>query len=465
MRAVTIPKSLFTAETQFPDVTMRNKKQQLVIGLDFGTAFTKVVIGETRQAYGVHFSKFGDEGNQYLLPAAMAIDSSGICILNLDSPKAREVRDLKMRMLQGDFSLDSKAESVAYLALVLQYSRKWLFSKQKRIYGRNYLDWNLNVGLPTHNYHDEELVQAYRDIVHCAWVVSVTNSNVNLEFAKRVLEGKEDTGSNQDRFIHPDAIGLFPEFVAQVTGYVRSPQRQEDLHALMDVGAGTVDVTVFNVYHRDGEDFYPIFSKSVKNLGVFFHTRFRLEELKYQGGWTPHAQDRALSNREFAKKVRISQQQLAEIDRPFRAKVSKQLNDELRYTKEKRYRMSRRWEEGVPIFLCGGGANVELYSGLIDNLEERGNPFRIIRKGLPKPERLQASRLRAENFDRLSVAYGLSFDAFDIGEIEKADEIEDDTDTVSVTETKGGPIFCPVCNGTGGAMAHGCYKCGGRGLI
>ena len=52
-----------------------------------------------------------------------------------------------------------------------------------------------------------------------------------------------------------------------------------------------------------------------------------------------------------------------------------------------------------------------------------------------------------------------------VGEIEKADEIEDITDGPSVTATKGGSTFCPICNGTGGAMAHGCYKCGGTGMI
>lgn len=465
IKSVTTPKSLFVEETQFPDVTKRNRKQQLIIGLDFGTAFTKVVIGESRQAYGVHFSKFGDEQNPYLLPAAMAVDSAGFCSLGLESPKSRRVGDLKMRLLEGDYSLDSKAESVAYLALVLQYSRKWLFSKQKRIYGQNYLDWNLNVGLPTHNYHDAKLVQAYRDIVHCAWVVSVTTSSINLGFAKRVLEGKEDASTRQDRLIHPDAIGLFPEFVAQVTGYVRSPQRQEDLHALMDVGAGTVDVTVFNVHERDGDDFFPVFAKSVKNFGVFFHTKFRLKKLQYKGRWTQNPQDKALTDREFAKKVRVSQQRLFEVDSPFRRKVFNQLIEQLRYTKDKRYPKSPRWEEGIPIFLCGGGANVDLYSGLINSLEESGKPFRIIRQGLPKPERLKASRLRADNFDRLSVAYGLSFDAFDLGEIGKADEIEDITDNANVSRSNGGTTFCPICNGTGGAMAHGCYKCGGSGLI
>ena len=50
--------------------------------------------------------------------------------------------------------------------------------------------------------------------------------------------------------IEDDEISLFPEFLAQIAGYVRSPGRQADLHMLVDVGAGTMDATTFNVHVR-----------------------------------------------------------------------------------------------------------------------------------------------------------------------------------------------------------------------
>ena len=49
----------------------------------------------------------------------------------------------------------------------------------------------------------------------------------------------------------------------------------------------------------------------------------------------------------------------------------------------------------------------------------------IVDKTLPKPEDLKNSDLRAEIFDRLAVAYGLSFDSFDIGHIVPPAEIND----------------------------------------
>ena len=48
-----------------------------------------------------------------------------------------------------------------------------------------------------------------------------------------------------EQLLPDDRISAFPEFSAQVTGYVQSPSRQEGLHATADVGGGTLDVTIF----------------------------------------------------------------------------------------------------------------------------------------------------------------------------------------------------------------------------
>lgn len=460
--SMTTSKSLFTAKTQFDGVSKRARKQQLVIGLDFGTAYSKVVIGEVRQAHAVHFAKFGSRDNPYLLPATFSVNESGVCTLDLEAPGTAPVNDLKMRILQGDYSLESKAACIVYIALMLRYVRKWLFSKHKRVYGGNYLDWNLNVGLPAHNYHDDDLVKTYREIVEFAWLASVSPGDVSFQLARDCLSETVDTKSTIGEIISSDAIELFPEFAAQITGYVRSPQRQEDLHALMDVGAGTVDVTVFNIFNHKGEDRFPVFAKSVENLGVHFHTLHRLKVLKFSGRWKPLAQDKALSKREFARKVHCTLRDLAEADRPFRHKISDQLISQLKYTKEKRYPLSRHWTSGIPLFLCGGGANVDFYTEIIDLLEESGKPYRIVRQRLPKPERLKANRLRSGEYDRLSVAYGLSFDAFDIGEIERAGDIED----ISLPGSAGAgiKIICPRCRGTGGPRGNDCLNCGGSGM-
>lgn len=462
---ITGARNLFTSETQLPSASKR-KRRQLIIGLDFGTAFTKVVIGESREAYAVHFSKHGSDENPYLLPGVMYASSTGECQLKPTSPKDNIITDMKMRLLRGKPSIDDSAKCVAYIAIVLRYVRNWLLKHHKDTYAGCWIDWNLNVGLPTENYHDFALVHAYKDIAHASWALSVIDAPITLPRAKEMLSANLDTSGYEDRLIHPDLIGLFPEFVAQVTGYVRSPQRQEGLHTLMDVGAGTVDVTVFNVFENDGDELFPIFAKSVKNFGVYFHVLHRLNELGWTGQWRPHAHDAALTDREFAKKVRTNLNTLSEIDKVFRSGVSKQLNDALRHTKQCRYPGSPAWNTGVPIFLCGGGANAEIYDSLIKQQEENGRPFMITRRHLPRPDRLNASRLKREHFDRLSVAYGLSFDAFDIGEIVKESDVEDISEERRESrraEQTDNWRPCPRCRGNSASLGTNCSTCGGSG--
>ena len=64
--------------TQFPMTKMDAPKQQIVIGLDFGTAFTKVIIGEVRKCYAVPFKNI-KSNNPYLLPCFLNVGKQGMC--------------------------------------------------------------------------------------------------------------------------------------------------------------------------------------------------------------------------------------------------------------------------------------------------------------------------------------------------------------------------------------------------
>ena len=461
--------------TQYPGVSSQYRKQQLVIGLDFGTAFTKVVIGETRVGYAVPFMPYADGRNRYLLPDVFTVEKNGECVLGDGSEPAERFSRLKMRLLEGDHSISNQTEIAAFLALVFRHCRGWLLNTHKATYGDSILDWNINVGLPTETCDDRVMAGTYHNIAQSAWQASIGIGPLFLDSVRRIVErnstARNDGGSDHAKVwepnIHPDAIRLFPEFVAQVTGYVRSPSRQPDLHMLMDVGAGTVDVTIFNVHRTDdGEDKFPIFARSVKRLGVQYLARHRIENSDYSGAWRPSAHDIPPSAHEFARKIGISEDRLNSLDGKFLRQVRDQMHKQLEHTKTKRYPLSEKWHEGIPVFLCGGGANMSLYSCLISPAEGMGTPYehgliyKLKRGYLPKPERLSAEGVEDKDYDRLSVAYGLSFDALDIGEIEKSGDIEDVFE-VDLNRKSG---KCEPCKGTGGSMGQ-CPKCGGSGWV
>lgn len=418
--------------TQFPATSSLSPKQLLTIGLDFGTAFTKVVIGETRTSYAVPFGLKSSE-NPYLLPCILYIDDSGTCALQPLGNSFNAISDLKMKLLDGTAAEQDLIKMVAFIALVFRHTRLWLFDKHRTTYEGRSLDWNVNVGVPTDSYHQEQLVKTYQRITKSAWALSVIPDAVSIHAANQIFTSvsngsyllPERFAGLGERLIHKDAFGLFPEFVAQVAGYVRSPLRKSDLHMMVDVGAGTVDISIFNVHEADGDDIFPIFAKAVKPFGTHFLMKHR--ENKLPSGvnvkWSVH--DRTPSQGEFLQKVNIPMKQLNEIDNNFTMDIGSTVRDLLKHTKEKRYPRSPRWQCGVPTFLCGGGGKVDVYSELIGRFENSNHTYKIKIEKLPQPQRLSAPLLPDNSYDRLSVAYGLSHNAMDIGSIIQASEVKD----------------------------------------
>jgi len=271
----------------------------------------------------------------------------------------------------------------------------------------------------------------------------------------------------RQRLISKDLINLYPEFSVQLVGYVRSHRRQEGLHMLIDVGSGTFDITTFNVYKNEyGEDLYPIFAQEVKPFGAAFLLKHRQNQLHLD---TSDISGKTFSNiagdEEFAKELNISLQKLQSIDKLFHSKIVSLINEIMKYTKEKRYRMDTQWNDGVLTFLCGG-ASIEFYKEIFSKFINHDPPYKISPLRLEIPDDLQAPNMPKDTYDRLSVAYGLSYDPLDIGEIRKKSDVPDDSelgDLVAGNDLVNHQI-CPLCNGTGEPMGR-CRRCNGSGWL
>jgi hypothetical protein len=86
------------------------------------------------------------------------------------------------------------------------------------------------------------------------------------------------------------------------------------------------------------------------------------------------------------------------------------------------------FRDGMDLFLCGGGAKLQFFQQLIDDVEEQLRGYlswdqrvgiRVQR--LPLPANLIAQGLAPDEYDRIAVAFGLSFPAMDLPEIRVAD--------------------------------------------
>jgi len=119
----------------------------------------------------------------------------------------------------------------------------------------------------------------------------------------------------------------------------------------------------------------------------------------------------------------------------------------------------------VPVFLCGGGAGCDFYAEIFLSENGKFSGFPIKAMKLPKPDQLEANGLNDGDYDRLSVACGLSFDPFDIGEIVKeegVDDVSSGNDGSNKMDTNS--AICSRCGGTGGLHSV-CDVCGDSGFI
>ena len=447
----------FGAQTQVAASSTRRSPLTLVIGLDFGTAYTKVVIGEGqgRVRYAVPFDALLKLRNRYLMPSLLATDASGGFHLGQSEKMQKYHHDIKMKLLMGQDDETTRLEAVAFMALVLRYTRYWFFQTHGNAYARHRLEWWLNIGLPSDSWEKSRLSDAYQNMALAAWRLSVADAPIQRETVQQVWRNPETLRLVGEPFDHPDYVAAIPEFVAQITPYVKSTRKQNDLHLLVDVGAGTLDVTTFNAHEWEGEDVFPIFEARVERLGSRYYVAQLLADRQGSVRWDEEESSADLAR--FAQSAGLTRPDFQSRTRQFQNQVKTTIQNVLNMTRSHRYIKSPHWIEGIPTFLCGGGSSIPLYRSVLQT--EVNQTLRLT--SLEKPDSFKADDLPSTDFHRLSVACGLSFSAADIGTIRPRSQVPDDVPVM----TKQKPqefAMCPACRGSGNYGS--CYKCGGSGF-
>ncbi|MGL4580110.1 MAG: hypothetical protein ACRCVP_14585 [Shewanella xiamenensis] len=388
-----------------PNTDPSRRKKALVIGLDFGTAFTKVVVGDITYAYAIPFGKYG-----YLLPSQLYIDKNGNSTLE-KIDVVETLNNLKLSIILSQATDCQYFAVINFLSLVLSYTRKWV--SEQVMYADVNIDWQLNVGLPAVSCDNKSLVSLYKRIVTAAWTLSYAD-NINLSSAKQCWE--------QEGVNLPDALKLmdynlnvFPEFIGQIVGYVQSPARRNYSHLLIDVGAGTLDVVFFTVKQENGEWHYQTYGKDVKSLGVDILFQHRLSSLELNG--VSFDNSRYPSDKEFVNLFSLSTPDLIKLDKSFNNAVARCISKVLRDSDQNYCGGAQgHFSEPISTFLCGGGAAFKCYANVLGMLPPR-YPLNVLR--LPIPKRLNSKGVDSNLFQRLSVAYGLSFDSLNIGNVSR----------------------------------------------
>ena len=404
---------------------------ELVIGLDFGTSCTKVVIQDVarRVAYAVPFDELSELDNPYLLPTIIALDDEGE--FNLVK-RGKTFRGLKQNMMsiaavdpgeRGEHKKTLLPHTTAYLSLVFRTARAWFFRAHAEEYGGNQIVWRINVGLPASRFDEPDMPMLYRSAVRRAWYLSTLGAPVTLSLAGRIHRKTALESDNRDAVLNPGAIGAFPEVVAAVQGYAKSPERQQGLHLLIDAGASTMDVTCFRLLEHDDEDHFPIFFATISRLGGF-------ELFRYRGDWVTSTIAEYIDNVEnnldgisepenpLKLRFRLDEEDRIELDRDFSDKVGEAIWNVIAVTKSKRDPTAPEWSKRLPTFLCGGAAQIDLYTKALKRIDRNKNwAGRLDIRDLTLPRVVDAPGLALGHRHRMLVAFGLSFNPLDIGRL------------------------------------------------
>lgn len=410
--------------TQLPKQTNSTGAIDVFIGLDFGTSYTKAAVGLKDQIFVVDWVGLSAGADRYLLPSEYSILTDGSCqIGQAPGVSVDQVRQrLKHPLIDPAVSSSCLADAAVFLALVLRYIRAWVFFHHGEKLGGSSIRWMLNIGAPSNGLENERHQRAYLKMSYSAWSMSVS------EFEPTAAQAIEQIRAWQPSDLPKDLISLdvLPEFVAQIAGYVQSAQRQRGLHALIDVGGGTLDVVTFIVHERDGEDVFPFLVPEISALGTQVLNNNRLIEApEYDESKLPDELQPILNALDYAKFTGLPSGHIELRDKLFWDEVHKTVHRVFDKTKRNRYRLSEAWSRGLPVFLTGGGGLVEGYQKSVKSGGKHCAPVMNMML-LPKHPKLANFSGTSDDYQRVSVACGLAQDAFSLGRLIRAGDVEDD---------------------------------------
>lgn len=184
-----------------------------------------------------------------------------------------------------------------------------------------------------------------------------------------------------------------------------SPRRRMHSHLIADVGAGTLDVSLFTVKEDSGDWLFRVHDRSVETLGADFLSKHRGSHIKAAKNVATY---KFTTPGTLANSLKTTLNKLTSVDEPFRVKVNDSYATRVKALDVPPSKMS----EDIVIFVCGGGSSEYLYSEAMEPIH-RDYPTEIVQ--IPKPDRLMSDFNLDEDYHRYSVAYGLSHDHYDIG--------------------------------------------------
>ena len=389
-----------------------------VIGCDFGTSSTKIVIQQAfadgravalpvpepfrpdwvnepkswrdRLSWDLSTKKYNGHPHCWKTLLYHENQTGRFSLLNGEGKK--EINNIKTTVMSaknpviassGGIQLTADHAAAAYLGLILRYTKGWLYQHSQKHFGidlkKYHIQWEINMGLPAASLDDKKIARTFHDILNTGWLISENDEPVTVEM---VYENFVKAASKTEQF--EELTNLRPEVTAEAVCLIYSDLLDYKTYILVDVGASTLDVCVFNYFDKDDTQKQTMLVAEVKLLGA--QSIEWLKQLSQADG-TPFTEDH------LKQAIRFN------IANPIiQAKTKKDIHSPV-------------WSGELEILMAGGGAASAVHQTAIDDLGDfftkQTRAKKVIRRN-PSVPRMFSHMTDDQSSHRLAVAWGLS---------------------------------------------------------
>lgn len=391
-----------------------NEGELAVIGLDFGTAFTKAVVRFSGRDYAVawdHVARL-DGRDKYLMPTCFSENESGRVVLGAKTSGGwkthQGIKMALLRMTNADFPDPAAVDTaILFVAQAMRYVQRWTRENAARASSTR-IRWRLHLGLPS----------AAAEGPLQSLFLSIGSVGYRMAIASGPLRRSSIA---EYRVESIPQVTVLPELQAQLNVYHRSKQRQNDLHVLVDVGAGTLDCAFFLDHKTDAHgDVIAVMGCRVERLGSHYLLAAMAGIAGEKCEWSDG--DSSLDNAAISARTGDGQADIGFRRGKYRSRFEKAFEESYREAYG-RYRIGpvNLKEQPLRVFMCGGGSRIEWIWEIVEkNLQQqfvkhgRVSGFRPTE--LPRPD-AGSFVYDGTAYDRMSVAHGLCESKINLGSI------------------------------------------------
>lgn len=270
----------------------------------------------------------------------------------------------------------------------------------------------VNMAVPVADIDHPKVSEAFDRALRRAWVLSAKFAGFPKTDVAELMEMIRKSSSKANGSEVRESCFLYPEVSANVQAFVRSRVSREGMYLFSDTGAGTVDQSVF-LFSRAGEkERLTYLAARVLPLGSS-HIELRAADRSGKSNW------QELEKWREAKESGRSNSILTAVRSELKKELSADSNATVGQAKLKL--ISPQQINELKVIFGGGGhcrvpyrdAVMEQFgNGFFDSkrIEMRrrvSDPFDV---GMPAPKDLELPNGNTRWLDRLTVAYGLSFE-------------------------------------------------------